>query len=297
MRDRAAQTFSREEQIALVIAIAAHAALVAALVFGARVQPPIAPPQRMTVTFSDNVQLKSTSPEPDAQSMPDVAPEKGEAEPEPAPPLPMAPPRPEVKPQPVPSPLPRPAPRPVPKPVAAPARPAPPAPVPRPAPPQPRANSRPAPARPADERPRRRPDAPTGGSLIGKDFLKGVPGSTSPGTSRNPPADAIGPAVAASLSSAIARQLKPNWTAPQGADADKLVTVLAWDMNPDGSLAGRPRMVQQLGITPSNRAQAPRHAELAIRAVELAAPFHLPPQYYNAWKRVTAFRFDRKLSQ
>ena len=42
----------------------------------------------------------------------------------------------------------------------------------------------------------------------------------------------------------------------------------------------------------------PTHlTEQAIRAVELAAPFNLPPEYYNAWKRVSSFRFDRKLSQ
>ena len=29
----------------------------------------------------------------------------------------------------------------------------------------------------------------------------------------------------------------------------------------------------------------------------LAAPFDLPEQYYDSWKRVAAFRFDRKLSQ
>jgi len=280
MRETAAPTFSREERIALAMAIAAHVALVVALVLGAHVQPPITPQQRMTVTFSDNVQLKSTSPEPDAQSMPDVAPQKGEAQPEPEPPLPMTPPEAAVTPQPAPQPLPKPA--------TAQRKPEPPKAASKPAPPK---------SRPADERPRRRPDAPEGGSLIGNDFLKGVPGASSPGTSRNPPADAIGPAVAASLSSAIARQLKPNWNAPQGIDADKLVTVLAWNMNPDGSLAGPPRVVQQMGITPSNRAQASRHAELAIRAVELSAPFDLPPQYYSAWKRVAAFRFDRKLSQ
>ena len=111
------------------------------------------------------------------------------------------------------------------------------------------------------------------------------------------PAEAVGPVPVASLVSAISREIKPNWTAPQGVDADKLVTVLAWDMNPDGSLAGRPRVVSQSGITDANRAQAQRHAELAIRAVQLAAPFNLPAQYYSAWKRIKEFRFDRKLSQ
>ena len=103
--------------------------------------------------------------------------------------------------------------------------------------------------------------------------------------------------MAASLVSGIARQIKPHWTAPQGVDADKLVTVLSWSLNPDGSLAGRPQVVQQLGITDTNRAQAQRHAEQAIRAVQLAAPFNLPAPYYAKWKRVASFRFDRKLSQ
>ncbi|MCX7285316.1 MAG: hypothetical protein NTX28_14965 [Novosphingobium sp.] len=93
------------------------------------------------------------------------------------------------------------------------------------------------------------------------------------------------------------RQIKPHWAATQGVDADKLITILAWDLNADGTLAGRPRVVDQQGITPANEAQAKRHAEQAIRAVQLAAPFDLPDMYYTGWKRVTAFRFDRKLSQ
>jgi hypothetical protein len=36
---------------------------------------------------------------------------------------------------------------------------------------------------------------------------------------------------------------------------------------------------------------------MAIRAVELAAPFNLPAAAYSQWHRVAAFRFDRKLSQ
>ena len=75
------------------------------------------------------------------------------------------------------------------------------------------------------------------------------------------------------------------------------MTVLAWDMNPDGSLAGAPRVVSQSGITDANRTQAQRHAEQAVRAVRLAAPFDLPSDLYAAWRHVTSFRFDRKLSQ
>ena len=112
-----------------------------------------------------------------------------------------------------------------------------------------------------------------------------------------PPAATVGPAVRSALAGAISRQLKPKWSAPQGVDAELLVTVLSWDLNPDGTLAGSPRVVRQDGITAANRAQAQRHAEQAIRAVRLAAPFNLPPEYYPAWKRISDFRFDRKLSQ
>lgn len=311
MRDLSNPGLTREEGIALGVAVAAHLALIAALTLsppGKDIKPP---PQRMTVTFADEVADKSMSPEPNAQSAPDVAPELGEPQPQPEvlpqpQPLPEPPkpqPAPQPKPQPAPPP-PKPAPRPVPQPKPQPRpQPAPPKPAPpQPAPPKPVAKPAPAKpaaaaARPADDRPRRRPDAPTGGSRIGDDFLKGIPGSTNPGTSRNPPAEAVGPVPVASLVSAISREIKPNWTAPQGVDSDKLVTVLAWDMNPDGSLAGRPRVVSQSGITDANRAQAQRHAELAIRAVQLAAPFNLPAQYYSAWKRIKEFRFDRKLSQ
>jgi hypothetical protein len=110
------------------------------------------------------------------------------------------------------------------------------------------------------------------------------------------PAAAIGPAVKASLASAISRQLKPKWQAPQGPDAEELVTVLAFSLNKDGSLAGEPTVVRQLGINAINRNQAARHAEQAIRAVRLAAPFALPPEYYAAWKRAQ-FQFDKRLSQ
>jgi hypothetical protein len=112
-----------------------------------------------------------------------------------------------------------------------------------------------------------------------------------------PPAEKIGPAEQASLQQAIARQLRPYWKPPSGAGADDLVTILAFDLNPDGSLNGRPRVVRQTGVTDANRPQAGRHEELAIRAVQLAAPFDLPPKYYNAWKRIANWRFDWKSAQ
>lgn len=284
----------REELAGLALALSAHAALVVWLALKPPAPAPLPVPERMTVTFSDDVGLTSTSPEPAAQAAPAIAPVISEN------PVPEPAPAPEVQPQPQPQPqpLPKPQPRVVP-------------PVPQPAPrpvPKPAARTQPAPApataasraAPSPKPPARQPARPAGGggSRIGSDFLKGVPGGQTPGAkATTPPAQAIGPAVRSALAGAIARQLKPKWAAPQGADADQLVTVLSWDLNPDGTLAGSPRVVSQQGITDANRAQAERHAEQAVRAVRLAAPFDLPDELYPAWKHVSSFRFDRKLSQ
>lgn len=319
----AAVALRNEERLGLAAAVVLHVALVAVLVWQPRGAPAVMPPDRVEVTISDEVGLTSTSPEPMAQAAPDVAPELGEpAEPEPAPPEPRPePPKPQPKPVP-PPPAPKPAPalRPVPKPTA---RPTPPKPVAKPTMrPQPRPSA--APARPtpkpsaaaarpaarpaaAPARPAARPAAaparpttrPAGGSRVGDDFLKGVPGAQNAAArSNSPPAATAGPQVQASLLGAISRALRPHWQgkAPEGADAEKLITVLRWSLNRDGSLAGRPEVVRQEGITDANRPQAARHAEQAIRAVQLAAPFDLPDEYYNTWKRVT-IRFDKRLSQ
>jgi hypothetical protein len=147
--------------------------------------------------------------------------------------------------------------------------------------------SRPAPASPVTS---------PGGTRVGADFLKGVTGAQATGQAQNPPARAVGPDVKASISQAIARQLKPYWTAPQGADAELLVTLVRFRLARDGNLIGEPQIVGQSGETPANAAQKARHAEQAIRAVRLAAPFDLPEDYYSAWQNVTS-RFDRRLSQ
>lgn len=296
----------RDEGVGLALAVAAHVALVAFLVWRPIGDAVVPPPERMTVTISDEVGLTSTSPEPAAQAAPDAGPEIGE----PTPPEPVAepvPPQPIVKPEPPapqpPKPAPAPRATPPPKPIARPApplpRPAPraaPAPAPKPAQARPQPRPQPA-ARPAPARPAATPPRSAGASSFADAFKTGVPGAQKSGQSQNPPAQAIGPAVRSSLAGAISRQLKPKWAAPQGADAELLVTILSWSLNRDGTLAGRPTVVRQEGITDANRAQADRHGEQAIRAVQLAAPFDLPEEYYDAWKRVGSFRFDRKLSQ
>jgi outer membrane biosynthesis protein TonB len=296
----AAVALRREERIGLAVAIAAHVAVVGVLLLKPHSAPVVMPPDRIDVTISDEVGLTSTSPEPRAQAAPDIAPEMGEPPPEPSMPLPV----PQVAP-----PVARPAPLPpVPRQAAKPTRrPEPAKPVvrptthPKPAPAKPKArpapHPRPAPAARPSSTPREKPVTHSGGSRVGADFLKGVPGARSAGHATAQPASSVSASEKASLLAAISRKIKPYWRPPQGADAEKLVTVLRWNLNADGSLAGAVQFIGQEGRTDANRPQWDRHKEMAIRAVELAAPFDLPPQYYNVWKRVGPINFDWKLAQ
>jgi outer membrane biosynthesis protein TonB len=272
----------REERIGLGIALVLHVALGVALLLqpSSREAPP--PVEKMTVNLATDVGLEATAPEPVPESAAAIAPTLA---PEPAPPDEAQP----AVAQPIERPRPiavtPPQPRPVPRATAAP----------RPKPTQ------------ASNEPRRRPDAPAsqarstpqpkpaGGSRIGADFLPGAGSSTTTRETRVP-ASQIGASAKASLFQAVARQLRPKWQPPSGPDVEELVTKVRFRLNADGSLAGRPEVVGQRGINDTNRPQASRHAELAVRAVQLAAPFDLPEQYYEAWKVVTV-DFDWKLSQ
>lgn len=280
----AAATLGREEKLGLGVALAAHVALFGFLALHDPAHNVIPPPQRMEVSLATDVSLTSTSPNPTAEQQAAVAPETAPPLPEPAPepveqtrPAPRPEPQPQPKPKPAPRATAKPQPRPSPSPRAS-SRPE--------AKPSPRASSRPTPAP--------KPTQRSGGSRIGSDFLAGA-GAGERNDSRGTPAAAFGAAEQASLEQAINRQLKPHWSAPQGADAELLVTVLSWELNPDGTLKGRPTVVSQSGITDSNRPQAALHAERAIRSVQLAAPFNLPEQFYDKWRRIRSWRFDRRL--
>ncbi|RKF21681.1 energy transducer TonB [Altericroceibacterium spongiae] len=264
----------KEERVGLGIAIAAHLALFATFILlDNRPLPTFNRPDRMTVSLADEVGLADTAPDPASDPRAAVAPTLSD-DPEPVPQ-----PEPEAREDVLPTPQPRPEPEPVRRPAPAPS-------------PKPKPKPEPKPAPKKQEAPSK---AKSSGSRIGNDFLDGASASDS-GSDSGTPAAEIGPRVQASLASAITRQLKPHWSAPQGADAELLVTVLRFRLNRDGSLAGTPEVVRQSGVTPSNQAQKARHAEQAIRAVRLAAPFDLPERFYDGWKVVTS-QFDRRLSQ
>lgn len=250
----------REERIGLGVAAALHALLVVAFVAQPDVRTDIEPAERMTVNLANEVGLEAAAPQPVAESRASIAPVIAD--------------------EPAPAPKPTPQPR-LERPVAA---------------------SSPA---PADTRQARRPDRAVvqpkpatkagGGSRVGDNFLAGMGDSTRTSETRAPAA-ALGASAKASLLQGIVRQVKPRWQPPSGPDVDQLVSKIRFRLNPDGTLAGRPTLVSQRGENATNRAQAGRHGEQAIRAVQLAAPFDLPEQYYSAWKTVT-LDFDWKLAQ
>lgn len=273
-------TLRREERIGLGIAVVLHVALAAALLMQSSERAVVPSVEKMTVSLASDVGLEAEAPEPVPESAAAIAPVLA---PDPAP---LAEPEPAVRPLPQP---------PTPKPLAR-ATTAPKAPTARAKPTQ----TKPTPAGPAQasNAPRRRPDAPSkpaGGSRIGSDFLSGAGDSTTTRETRAP-ASKIGASAKASLFQQIAKEVRPRWQPPSGPEVEQLVTKLRFRLNADGSLAGRPEMVRQSGVNDLNRPQAGRHAEQAIRAVQLAAPFDLPAEYYEAWKVVTV-DFDWKLSQ
>ncbi len=303
----------RSEQAGIGVAVVGHVLLFAALSLSL-MSPPELPKitsDPVEVELIDDVALQSAAP------MPSVAPAPAPAsaqesvvqETSPPTPLPPPPPLPKVEQTPAPKPVPKivttPAPKPVPK--------APPRPVPKLVAPVPVAKltaksaAKPplkasAPAKPtqtktatADTRPRRRPglsrsivdglnDAPSKSvsktSAPGKAVTAAKPVSATTGITA---AQMTGPQKSA-LNGLIYRQLKPFWKPPSGADAELLVTKLSVHLNRDGSIDGEPELLGQEGINDSNRTQAKLHAERAIQAVRRAAPFNLPPDYYEAWK-------------
>ena len=267
----AASGIRREERTGLIAAVALHLLVLAGLVFQALQEPPpIIKPERMVVSLAEDVGLESTAPDPVPESAAAIAPTLSDA-PAPTPEILEAPSEPVVE---------RPTPK-VNSPVPAPA------PKPQPRREKPRETAKPQPKPKAAEK--------GGGSRIGNDFLAGAGDSTRTTETRTPAAQ-IGAQAQASIGQAVSRQIKPHWSPPNGPEVEKIITFVRFRLNEDGTLNGRPTIVRQTGINDTNRAQAGRHGEQAIKAVQLAAPFDLPPQYYEAWKTITA-NLDWRLAQ
>jgi outer membrane biosynthesis protein TonB len=258
----------REESLGLALALAGHAVLFAWMVWQKPAPPPPLP-ERMTVTISEEVGLTSAAPAPQVEAAPDKGPEIGEAPPPPAPePVQVA------KSAPVP-------PRPVPAPAKVAAKPA------------------AQPVKPAAKQPQTAQGLPTkpatkAGASSFDDMFKNLPGAKTQGKAQSAPAP-FGPQQVSDLRSAIRRQIKPHWAAPQGIDAENLVTKLKIRLDPNGKLIGEPEFISQTGKSAANAPQQARHIEQAKRALKLTR-FALPAEYYDHWKVLTV-TFDKGLSR
>jgi hypothetical protein len=107
------------------------------------------------------------------------------------------------------------------------------------------------------------------------------------------------PHMSMSMASALDAWLTESylncWTPPPGMpDGDTYVAQIKVVFNPDGSLSGRPILLNP----PSDRAWR-AHAESAMRAVRKCDPLKVPPEYmpfFEQWK-VETIHFDPRETQ
>lgn len=259
----------RAEASGLGIAVAGHAALLAALSLGfANAVSPPAMNSPIEVSFVDEIGLQSAvteiSTEPPAQS---IAPDMGMPE--------EAAPAAEAPPQPMPAPTAADDPAP-----------------PRPAPKQAPAKAQPAKAsstKTATKSNQQGKAKATTGSRLGDNFLKGIGNDPSPSRSQRPTGTTMSSQAAASIGAAILRQVQPcaNRQVKPGPGAERIRVTINLRLNPDGSLASRPRVTGRTGVDDENRRYAERVDDLAIATFVGCSPLRgLPEELYdvpNGW--------------
>ena len=130
------------------------------------------------------------------------------------------------------------------------------------------------------------------GSILGKDFLKGIDTeSDAPRKAAPPPAAAMGPAQKAALDRLIGDQIYRHLKLPSGADVEQLVAFLEVKIDRNGRVIGRPEVIDVQGQTASNKPQISIYKERAVQAVMQASPFQgLPDEYYEQWKWLKPLR-------
>jgi hypothetical protein len=279
-----------------------------------------------TVSLSDLNQIangeKDAKPAPQPAPAPPEPPPDLRASTEPTPPpepTPAPPPKPEAAPTPPPkAETPPPKPAPPPKAETTPTPDSEPMPPERPQPPQPKADAQqatvqppvrpkfvdPAPERPKEPapekpKPQRNFDPNSIAKLIGQAKTSTpAPTQTASLTPQGlPHHDA--PRMSMSLASALDAWLTESylncWTPPPGMpEGDTYVAQIKVVFNPDGSLSGRPVLLNP----PADRAWR-AHAESAMRAVKKCDPLKVPAQYmpyFEEWK-IETIHFDPRETQ
>lgn len=76
-----------------------------------------------------------------------------------------------------------------------------------------------------------------------------------------------------------------NWNVPTGAPRpEDLIVIIHFALNPDGTLASAPLIVNAGRYASDSFFRAA--ADAAIRAVKMTQPFKLPPEKYNDWREI-----------
>ena len=264
-----------ERQSFTVVGLA-HLVLLAVLSLGLRsITPPLPAedPTPVDIVNLAGVPKITTPPKPSKAAAPVKTVEA--TAPDPTPPAP----NPEPAPAPDPAPVPKPEkPKPLPKvePVEKPEPPKPTKPKPEKAKPAPQLLDAEALSNLLDKKLPKAKVKPLDTSALAKSIEKDLPK-----TAR------IDPRATATLIAAIRSQVAPCWNPPiGGADAKKMTVLLHLDINRDGSIAGRPGIVSQTGVTSGTADYARAFAETARRAVLRCSPLKLPTELYDQWKAV-----------
>lgn len=251
----ATRALRTEEMAGLGIALAAHLGLVAWLVFAPPSPAPLPPLERVAVTLAELTGPEATTPDPSKDPAPDAGPELG-----------VAPPPPE------------------PEPVS----------EPRPQPPKASANPKLAikPPPPKSGKPPLVParKGPPGGSSFADAFKDGVPGGAGKGNPDAKPSAQQQSAIRVSINQQVLRPW--NACSVTGLDVEKLRARVSFSLDRDGSVLAIGEPVLS-GLTDSNRPQARRFGECAVRAIRVAGPYRLPPEFYDYWKTYN-LTFDKR---
>lgn len=90
------------------------------------------------------------------------------------------------------------------------------------------------------------------------------------------------------LKGMLKQQLNGCWRPPGTGGGDEVPVVeLHWELNPDGSLRGEPRVTSAPSTTAGQV-----YSEAALRAVRSCAPFRLPPDKYQGGWQYIDWTFD-----
>lgn len=97
-------------------------------------------------------------------------------------------------------------------------------------------------------------------------------------------AQSVGPPLTGREQGALVLAVQQCWTPPIGVqDAADLVVTLSVELTPDGKLVGSPKLVEPSG-TPQGLVQ--QAYEAGRRALIRCAPYDLPKEKYEQWRRI-----------